>query len=57
MMYIRGRKEVYLIDRDNAVFEAPQLTFPQRKNPHSHVEDSLLDGVSTFVQTFLILRQ
>ena len=45
-MYIKGRHEIYLIDRDNAVFEAPQLTFPQRKSPHAHVEDTLLDGVN-----------
>ncbi|XP_028402257.1 mRNA-capping enzyme-like [Dendronephthya gigantea] len=44
MMYIKGLHEIYLIDRDNAVFEAPQLTFPQRKVPHSHVQDTLLDG-------------
>ncbi|CAB3995497.1 mRNA-capping enzyme [Paramuricea clavata] len=44
LMYIKGRHEIYLIDRDNAVFEAPQLTFPQRKSPHAHVEDTLLDG-------------
>ncbi|XP_046856619.1 mRNA-capping enzyme-like [Xenia sp. Carnegie-2017] len=44
MMYIKGRHEIYLIDRDNAVFKAPQLTFPQRKSPHAHVVDTLLDG-------------
>lgn len=51
MMYIKGRHEIYLIDRDNAVFEAPQLTFPQRKSPHAHVEDTLLDGVSSTSST------
>ncbi len=45
-MYIKGRGEIYLVDRDNAVFEAPQLTFPQRKSSHAHVEDTLLDGVN-----------
>lgn len=44
LMYIKRRHEIYLIDRDNAVFEAPQLTFPQRKNPLGHVENTLLDG-------------
>lgn len=46
MMLILKEKEIYLIDRDNNVFAAPQFHFPQRKSPGEHVFDTLLDGVS-----------
>ena len=49
MMYIRGLHEIFLIDRDNSVFEAPQFLFPQRKYPNRNVEDTLLDGVRTLL--------
>ena len=45
-MLILKEKEIYLIDRDNNVFAAPQFHFPQRKLPKEHVYDTLLDGVS-----------
>ena len=45
-MLILKEKEIYLIDRDNNVFAAPQFHFPQRKFPREHVFDTLLDGVS-----------
>lgn len=44
MMLILREKEVYLIDRDNNVFAAPQFHFPQRKSLKEHVYDTLLDG-------------
>lgn len=44
MMLILKEKEIYLIDRDNNVFAAPQFHFPQRKFPREHVFDTLLDG-------------
>ena len=44
-MLILGEGEIYMVDRDNAVFKAPQFRFPQRKNPKEHVFDTLLDGV------------
>lgn len=44
MMLILKEKEIYLIDRDNNVFAAPQFHFPQRKLPREHVYDTLLDG-------------
>ena len=46
MMLILKEKEIYLIDRDNNVFAAPQFHFPQRKNLKEHVYDTLIDGVS-----------
>ena len=45
MMLILREGEVYLIDRDNNVFAAPQFHFPQRKIPKEHVYDTLIDGV------------
>lgn len=47
MMLILKEKEIYLIDRDNNVFGAPQIHFPQRKFPKEHVYDTLLEGVSS----------
>ncbi|XP_065062618.1 mRNA-capping enzyme-like [Rhopilema esculentum] len=44
MMMINGPRETYLFDRDNSVFCAPGLTFPQRKNLNDHITDTLLDG-------------
>ena len=46
MMLILKEKEIYLIDRDNNVFAAPQFHFPQRKVLREHIYDTLLDGVS-----------
>ncbi|KAK2560147.1 mRNA-capping enzyme [Acropora cervicornis] len=40
----RVKREVYLIDRDNNVFAAPQLHFPQRKFLKEHVYETLLEG-------------
>lgn len=45
-MYIKGEGEIYLINRDNAVFVAPQIRFPARKRPDDVVRDTLVDGVS-----------
>lgn len=50
MMLILGEREVYLIDRDNNVFAAPQLHFPQRKFLKEHVYDTLLEGVSHYLK-------
>ena len=46
VMYIRGHGETYMLDRDNAVFAVPQLSFPARKRPGDFVRDTLVDGVS-----------
>ena len=51
MMYIRGRKAIYMLDRDNAVFQVPNLVFPSRPNLEEHVRETLLDGVSVSEQT------
>jgi mRNA-capping enzyme len=41
-MYIRGKGEVFLVDRDNSVFSCPVLTFPASSG--GHLSDTLLDG-------------
>lgn len=55
MMLILREREVYLIDRDNNVFAAPQLHFPQRKNPNEHVYDTLLEGVSQYLKLRVVV--
>ena len=45
MMYIRKEGEVFMIDRDNAVFSIPNLQFPSRKRVGQHLQQTLLDGV------------
>lgn len=45
MMLILKEREIYLIDRDNNVFAAPQFHFPQRKILKEHIYDTLIDGV------------
>nr|XP_015803017.2 mRNA-capping enzyme isoform X1 [Nothobranchius furzeri] len=44
MMLINGKSEVYMIDRDNAVFHIANLEFPFRKDPRVHLSNTLLDG-------------
>jgi mRNA-capping enzyme len=46
MMLIDGKDEVYFTDRDNSIFKVVDgcPTFPRRKTPHEHVNDTLLDG-------------
>ncbi|XP_078584553.1 mRNA-capping enzyme-like [Branchiostoma floridae x Branchiostoma japonicum] len=44
MLLIDGPQQVYLVDRDNTVFHAPQLTFPRRKEPDKQICNTLLDG-------------
>ena len=45
IMYIRGKGEVFLVDRDNSVFSCSSLSFPARAE-EEHLVDTLLDGVS-----------
>ncbi|XP_032999286.1 mRNA-capping enzyme isoform X2 [Lacerta agilis] len=44
MMLIDGKNEVYMIDRDNSVFQVSNLEFPFRKDPRVHLENTLMDG-------------
>ena len=46
IMYIRKEGEIYMLDRDNAVFSIPKLQFPSRKHVGQHIKDTLVDGVS-----------
>lgn len=45
-MYIRKAGEIYMLDRDNAVFSVPQLKFPSRKVTGQHLKETLVDGVN-----------
>ena len=45
-MYIRKENEIYMLDRDNAVFLIPKLQFPSRKHAGQHIKETLVDGVS-----------
>lgn len=44
LMYIKGKNEVYCIDRDNCVFKVNNLAFPFKKDLSVHIKDTLLDG-------------
>ncbi|TWW68736.1 mRNA-capping enzyme [Takifugu flavidus] len=44
MMLINGKNEVFMIDRDNSVFHIANLEFPFRKDPSTHLANTLLDG-------------
>ncbi|ESO99996.1 hypothetical protein LOTGIDRAFT_158221 [Lottia gigantea] len=44
MTLIDGRGEVYMIDRDNTVFQVANLDFPKRKDLSAHIRDTLMDG-------------
>ena len=45
LMLIDGGDQVYMVDRDNAVFHVPGLEFPRRKDLSAHIENTLVDGV------------
>ena len=45
-MYIRGRGEVYMLNRSDAVFRVPYLSFPSGRHLGEHLTETLLDGVS-----------
>lgn len=51
-MYIRKEGEVYMLDRDNAVFSIPSLKFPSRKHVDQHLNQTLVDGVRKFTSLF-----
>jgi len=44
MMAILGKDQVFMVDRDNAVFKIANLNFMKRKDPNSHLTDVLVDG-------------
>jgi len=48
LMYINGRDQVYMLDRDNSVFRIRNLTFPHRKKLHENLTSTLVDGVGIF---------
>lgn len=44
MMYIRGPRQVFFIDRDNAVFQIEGLSFVSSRDRSRHLLDTLVDG-------------
>ncbi|KAG8225127.1 hypothetical protein J437_LFUL006150 [Ladona fulva] len=44
MMLINGENQVYLVDRDNNVFQVDGLRFPHRKDLKRHLQATLVDG-------------
>ena len=44
LMVILGPDQVFMVDRDNAVFRISHLRFPKRKDLNLHLTDVLLDG-------------
>lgn len=58
LMLIEDRNKVFFIDRDNCVFQAHGMTFPYRKNPGEHLQDTLCDGVcyvNTIANRFIVV--
>lgn len=47
MMLIRGENQIFFFDRDNSVFQVEGLRFPLRSDLNKHLENTLIDGVST----------
>ena len=45
-MLVDGNRQNFMLDRDNSVFQVPNLTFPRRKDPDASIENTLVDGVS-----------
>ena len=46
MMLIKGPNEIFMFDRDFAVYRVNNMTFPKRKALDQHLTNTLLDGVS-----------
>lgn len=46
LMLIKGPNEIFMFDRDFAVYRVNNMTFPKRKALDQHLTNTLLDGVS-----------
>ena len=44
-MLIRKENEVYMVNRDNAVFKINNLVFPLSEDPERRLTNTLVDGV------------
>ena len=53
-MLIDGKDQVFMLDRDNCVFEIPGLMFPRRKEPTKCLSQTLLDGVSGILKRSIV---
>ena len=45
MMLIDGLNNVYMADRDHAIYHVPNLTYWKRKDLNAHLASTLVDGV------------
>ena len=46
MMLIEDENKIYMVDRDNTVFEISHLRFPKDADYTRHLTNTLVDGVS-----------
>jgi mRNA-capping enzyme len=44
LMFISDENKVYMLDRDNCVFQIKNIKFPNRKDFGVHIKDSVFDG-------------
>lgn len=44
LILIDGKDQIFMVDRDNAVFHVPSLEFPRRKDLNSYITNTLADG-------------
>ena len=49
LMLIRNESEVYMVDRDNAVFRINKVVFPTLQDQNERLKDTLVDGVCVYV--------
>ena len=54
LMLIRNENEVYMVDRDNAVFRINKVVFPSNDDPNQGLKDTLIDGVCNNLRDYLI---
>ena len=56
LMLIRNQNEVYMMNRDNAVFKINNLVFPLSKDLEKRLTDTLVDGVRDWLGNPLCLQ-
>ena len=55
-MLIDGPNNVYMADRDHAIYHVPNLTYWKRKDLNAHLASTLVDGVRTFDNLYSIRK-
>lgn len=49
MMLIESQDRIYMLDRDNNVFQVNHLRFPKDSNCTQHLINTLVDGVCLYI--------